>query len=90
VIGNTQTRLSSGTFGIAVLALGLTALAMFAPPMAVVVGPGIALGGVYLIRRGTDGAARAVGVIATTIGLLMTALTVLTILFLLPVARPNS
>ena len=69
--GHTQIRSSSGTLGIAVLVLGLTALAMYAPPSAFITAPALVLGGFYLYRHSAERRLRTLGVMATAIGLLV-------------------
>ncbi len=80
--GHTQIRSSSGTLGIAVLVLGLTALAMYAPPSAFITAPALVLGGFYLYRHSAEGRLRTLGVMATAIGLLLIAVMVTSIVFL--------
>jgi uncharacterized membrane protein len=73
---------SRGTLGITLLVLGLTALAIYAPPSAFVTAPALVLSGFYVYRHSADGTLHTLGVMAIAIGLLLIAVMVTSVVFL--------
>jgi hypothetical protein len=75
--------------GVALLIVGVAALAFLVPVSILVTGPALALGGVHLIRTPSEPMLRALGVVAAALGLLLTAFGALAIMGLLRTPPPG-